>query len=193
MQLTDRPSAVRRNRILALLAASGFGCAVLPAAAADQIFLRLAGVLGGSTDSQHKGEIEISSYSQSFRSGADFGAGSGAGAARAACGDITVLKNIDRSSPDLIMHVVSGRHISDGTITFRRTGELGAQEFYTVQLTDVIVDVIQQSDPAGEQSLLEKVSLKARQFRFAFRPQRHDGSLGRGISFGWDCVSNQSL
>ena len=155
--------------------------------------IKLAGVLGGSTDSQHKGEIELSSYSQSFRSGANFGAGAGSGAARAACGDITALKNIDRSSPDLIMHVVSGRHIAEGTITFRRTGELGAQEFYTVHLTDVIVDSIQQSDPAGNTGLLEKVSLKARQFRFTFRPQRADGSLAREISFGWDCVSNERL
>ena len=72
---------------------------------------------------------------------------------RAACGDISVLKSIDRSSPDLIMHVVTGRHIADGVITFRRASRDGPQEFYTVRLTNVIVDAIEQADPAGEPDL----------------------------------------
>ena len=35
-------------------------------AAADDVFLRLDGVRGESTDARHKGEIEILSYTQSF-------------------------------------------------------------------------------------------------------------------------------
>lgn len=69
------------------------------------IFLKLDGIRGAATDPRHKDEIDITSYAQAFRNSANFGFGGGAGSGRVSCGDITILKNIDRSSPDLIMHV----------------------------------------------------------------------------------------
>lgn len=193
MQVNHRRSTTWQCRAFSAIFASLLGGVALPALAADQILLKLTGIVGDSAVDRHKGEIDLTAYSQAFRNTANFGFGAGGGAGRAACGDISVLKNIDRSSPDLIMHVVTGRHITDGLITFRRTTADGPQEFYTVRLTDVIVDAIEQADPAGEPGLSEKVSLKARQFRFTYRAQLPDGRLGPEQSFGWDCVSNTRL
>jgi len=189
MLFQRRPFALKPVRLLCVLAAV---LVAGTAAAADQIFLKLDGITGSSTDQRHPGEIELLSYSQAFRNTANFGFGSGAGAGRVSCGDISVLKNIDISSPALIQQVVTGAHIRSGTITFRRAGET-PQDYYVVRLTEILIDAIEQVDPVGEPGINERVSLKASQFRFSFKPQRPDGTLGAEITFGWDCVANRRL
>lgn len=159
------------------------------AAAADQIFLKLDGIRGTATDRNHRDEIEVTSYAQAFRNLANFGFGSGAGTGRVRCGDVTVLKNIDRASPDLIMHVTTGRIIREGAITFQRQGEQ-AIDYYIVRLRDILVEAVEQIDPPGESGLTEKLSLKARQFQFTYVPIDARGVAGTPVTFGWDCVSN---
>jgi type VI secretion system secreted protein Hcp len=135
-------------------------------------------------------QIDITSYSQAFRNNLNFGFGGGGGSGRVSCGDITVLKAIDKASPELIGAVVTGRHLVSGLITFRSSGD-GAAEYYKVELSDVLVDAIEQVDPPGDAGLFERVSLKVRQFRFTFRTQKPDGSFTGETQFGWDCASNR--
>jgi len=175
-----------------LCATALIGAAAIPAAAADQIFLKLDGIRGASTDARHKDEIDVTSYAQAFRNSVNFGFGGGGGSGRVTCGDITVLKNIDRSSPDLIMQVTTGRHIRDGVITFSTGGERPL-DYYTVRMRDIVIDAVEQMDPPGEPGLTEKVSLKVRQFQFTFVPQDNKGLPGAPVTFGWDCASNSRL
>lgn len=190
MQSTPRWTHRASGPITALLVA--FSLTVATPASASDVFLKLNGIFGSSTDDRHAREIEIESYSQSVQSGATFGFGAGA-TGKASCGDIVVSKNIDLSSPALIMKVLTGARIPDGVITFRRPGK-DLQEYYTVQLTDIIVTSVEQTDMAVAGSTVkEVVKLKARQFRFNYRDQRPDGSLGAVQTFGFDCVSNARL
>lgn len=183
---SSRPWSRRLRQIA--VAATALAAAAT-AVAADQIFLRLDGIRGGSVNERHRDEIDLSSYAQAFRNTLNFGFGGGAGAGRVSCGDITVLKNIDRATPDLIMHVTTGRHIRDGVITFTRSGERPI-DYYVVRLRDVVIDAVEQIDPPGDAGLTEKVSLKVRQFQFSYTPIDEKGGAGAPITFGWDCASN---
>jgi type VI secretion system secreted protein Hcp len=159
-------------------------------AVADDIFLKLAGIPGDSTDDSHRGEIVLKSYSQAVSNPSTGGAG-GAGSGIVNCGAIVVTKNLDSSSPTLIRNVVLSTMIRDGLITFRKSG--GEQlEYYTVQLVGITVNSVEQADASGG-GVLEVIKFKARQFTYTFRTQRPDGSLGPSQSFGFDCVSNQRL
>jgi type VI secretion system secreted protein Hcp len=167
------------------LAASG------SAAAADEIFLRLDGIMGGATGAGHQNEIIISSYSQAFSNTTSAATGSGGGAGKVKCGEITVMKNIDKSSPKLIGAVVTGSHIATGDIVFDSTRANGTvSESYHVALTDVVVTDIAQMDHTP-QGVMEQVTLSARQFKFTFTPTT--GVVGIGgapISFSVDCSTN---
>ncbi len=190
MKSTLHKSGLAAGRVAVLL---GSLCllAAGPATASD-MFLKLNGIDGSSTDDKHPREIEIETFSQSVQSGATFGFGA-TGAGKASCGDIVVSKKIDLSSPALIMRVLTGVHVPDGTITFRRPGA-ERQEYYIVQLTDIIVNSVEQADAAVPGSTVKEViKLKARQFRFNYREQKPDGSLGAVQTFGFDCVSNTRL
>src|SRR5688572_2076064 len=83
---TGMASLVGRPLLAGALAAA----AVAPAAAAD-VFLKLDGIDGESTDSKHKGEIELISYAQSFTNSASISGGGGS-TGKTTCGAVTVLK-----------------------------------------------------------------------------------------------------
>src|ERR1700692_1329206 len=143
--------------IAAGLAVSG------PAAAAEEIFLRLDGIAGGATASGHPNEIAVSTYSQAFSNTASAVTGGGT-AGKVKCGEIIVMKNIDNASPKIISGVVTGSHIATGDIKFDSTRGNGTLvESYHVALTDVVVTDIAQMDHTP-QCGIEKVSLGARQF-----------------------------
>ena len=167
--------------------------AVAPVAApaADDVFLKLDGIAGESTSKGHEKEISLLSYSQSFTNPATAG---GAGTGKVNCGDVRVTKLVDRSSPDLIAHVATGKHISKAVITFRKAGEQPL-EYYTVTLSDVMLNAITQTDasPADATTILEQVSMSATRFRFEYRQQSPSGGTAGVISFGWDCAKNVKL
>src|SRR5262245_22144889 len=158
------------------------------ALAADSLFLKLDGIQGESTDPAHPREIILLSYSQSFTRPA------GGGATTANCGAVTVTKLIDTSSASLIAAVLTARPVPTGVITFRKTGE-PPLEYYTVRLTDVLIQSINQSDvsPTDPTTILEQISMSARRFQFEYTPQLADGSLGQTVTFGWDCASNRPV
>jgi type VI secretion system secreted protein Hcp len=160
------------------------------AAAAEEIFLRLDGIAGGATAAGHPNEIVISSYSQAFSNTSTAVTGGGGGAGKVKCGEIIVMKNIDKSSPKLIGAVVTGNHIATGDIRFDSTRGNGAlAESYHVALTDVVITDIAQMDHTP-QGVMEQVTLSARQFKFTFTPTTNTGGVGAPITFSVDCSTN---
>jgi len=174
-----------------LLAGALAAAAIAPASAVADIFLRLDGVDGESTDAKHKGEIDILSYSQSFKNAVSDATGGGGGAGKVTCGEITVLKNIDKSSPKLIGQVVTGKHIETGTLTFRSVGR-AALEYYVVSLNDVLVTSIDQTDQNNPARIFERVTLNAAQFKFSYQQQKADGQLLPAVQFSVDCRANKA-
>ena len=169
-------------------------------AAADDVFLRLDGVRGESTDARHKGEIEILSYTQSFTGPFAHGTtGTAAAAGKTVCGPVTLKKFVDVSSPDLILSVANGKHIPTAVITFRRPGGATQPEYYKVTLDDVIITEIEQTESKIDASnptaarAMEKVSLIGRRFRFEFVQQAPDGRVAATPKAGWDCVANSKV
>ena len=167
-------STIRRPLLAGALAAA----AVTPVSAVADIFLNLPGVPGESTAVGHKTEINILSYTQSFKNTPAVG---GAGAGKVTCGDITLLKNIDKSSPQLIKAVTTGQHFDKAVITFRAATATGkaATDYYTVALQDILITSIDQTDQPDAARIVERVSLNAKQFEFKYR-------LG-AVDFKFDC------
>jgi type VI secretion system secreted protein Hcp len=93
------------------------------------IFLKLDGIGGESTDDHHKGEIDVESFT--------FDAKRTSGTVRFS--PLRVLKVVDASSPKLMQAAASGRHIHNGTLSFRRSGDPNGVEFLTYKLSDIIV------------------------------------------------------
>ena len=98
------------------------------------IFLKLDGIAGESTDDQHKAEIDVESFT--------FNAKRATG--KVSVSPLRVLKVFDASSPKLMQDAMSGRHIKSGVLTVRRSGDPDGVEFLTYKLSDVVVSSYEQ-------------------------------------------------
>jgi type VI secretion system secreted protein Hcp len=187
---TRKPFFLFLPRRVSLLALGGIVAAVVmsPGAvfAAEEIFLKIEGIKGESSDGPQKNAIVLLSYSQSFTR-------SPSGGVTANCGAVKVTKQIDRSSAPLIGAVLTGRRFPTAVITFRRSGP-EPFEYYKVTLTDVHIESIIQTDasPTDPTSILEQITLTAVTFKFEYTMQSATGAPTAPIVFAWDCVKNSA-
>jgi type VI secretion system secreted protein Hcp len=196
MKPRSNPTEIPKSKVVQifalapLLIAAGLAFSG-PAAAAEEVFLRLDAIPGGATAQGHQNEIVVSSYSQAFSNAAGAVTGGGGSAGKVKCGEITVMKNIDKSSPKLIGAVVTGSHIATGDIKFDSPSRNGTLvESYHVALTDIVITDIAQMDHTPD-GVMEQVTLSATKFVFTFTPATNAGGTGGKITFSVDCSTNQ--
>lgn len=182
----------RRPLLQGVFAVAATAAVAAPAPALAETFLRLGDIQGESTDQKHKGEIEILSFTQSFTNTIQFGSGGGGATGKAQCGAITLMKNIDQSSPLLLKGVATGQHFKDAVITFRSSDpRMQSPEYYTITMNDVFVTELGQTDSADPNRIFEKLVLVAAGFDFQYTPTDVKGTVGKPVSFKWDCVGNK--
>ncbi len=173
-----------------------------PSFAATEIFLKITSPStfpGEATAAGYSGDIQLLSYSQSVQSPATVGSGSGGlSSGKPSCGNITMTKNIDKSSPQLIKAVMTGERINTATIYFADTvGNAGAtgaggglqrtQNDYTVTLSDAIVTGVQQSD-ATPSELVETVTMVVGTYTIHYVPFGRTGAAGAAVDYTVDCT-----
>ena len=163
-----------------------------PAPAVADTFLRLGDIKGESTDSKHKDQIDILSFTQSFINSFEIGSsGGGGGAGKVQCGAVTMMKNIDKSSPLLLKGVATGQHFKDGVISFQSETK-NQSEYYSITMTDVFVTELTQTDAQDPNRIFEKLVLNAQSFEFKYTPTNIKGGIAAPVLFKWDCASNKA-
>ncbi|HAF13941.1 MAG TPA: type VI secretion system tube protein Hcp, partial [Blastocatellia bacterium] len=80
--------------------------------AVTDFFLKLDGIKGESTDSKHKEELEIESFSWGATNSGSFSnaPGAGGGTGKVNFQDVHFTKKADKSSADIMFHCASGKH-----------------------------------------------------------------------------------
>ncbi len=142
-------------------------------------------VEGEATDSKHKGEIEVLSFSWGVSNASSLGAGSGGGAGKASPQGVTITKKLDKSSPKLYQMVSNGDHFKSAVLTIRKSG--GKQEEYcVVTLETVYPGGYQISDSGGGDLPMESISLNYSKIVTEYKEQKADGTLGGSVKAGYD-------
>jgi len=108
---------------------------------AVDMFIKIDGIEGESRDQQHKGEIELLSFSWGIANQVS-NTDDGSGAGRVSVSDLSIVKQMDSTSRELFEKYCQGEHIGNALITLVRRGENG-QEFFKIKLTDVLVSSYQ--------------------------------------------------
>jgi type VI secretion system secreted protein Hcp len=144
------------------------------------IFLKLDGITGESTDSDHKGEIELEAFTfDAKRSGR-----------KAKFAPFRVIKVYDASSPKLMQAAATGRHIRSGVLTFRRSGDPSGVEFLTYKLSDIVVASYQEGGADADQrtlgSLEDEIGLSAAKVQVTERTVDADGNAGPVVTASLD-------
>jgi type VI secretion system secreted protein Hcp len=150
-------------------------------------FLKVDGIEGESPDSKHSKEIQLLSFSFGADQPASSSSGGGAGTGKVNMHDLSVLKQVDKASPKLLVACATGQHIASAVLTARKAGG-DQQDYMTVTLSDVVISSVQASGQAagGDGAPSEQVSLNFTKINFEYKEQGKDGSLKGTVAGGFD-------
>jgi len=158
---------------------------------AVDIFLKLDGITGESTDSQHRGEIDLDSWSFGESNAAAHTGGGGAG--RVSMQDIHVTGKTSIASPQLMLACATGKHIKDGQITVRKAGVAGkgGLEFLVIKFKLVLITSVQETGHSGDDGPTESITFAFEAIEIKYTEQNADGGAGAASDFTWDLKTNR--
>ena len=159
-----------------------------------EVFLKIEGIEGDSTDRGHINEINAVSFKIGVLNTGTFATGGGGVPGKAQLTDLTVLKFIDKASPQLFLASALGQHFQNVTLVVRRSGP-NPFAFYRLVLEDVLISSV--NDNASETdengNLLETITFNYGKITWTFIPQNANGGSGGAISRSFDLRANRGL
>jgi len=169
-----------KSLVAAGLVATGIAASTSVVAASD-MFLKVTGVTGESSDAKHKGEMDVLSWSWGTSNGT---ATTKKGKTPSACiQDLQLVKPVDIASPSLIMMSVTGDVATDATLTVRRSGLDSSGNVLLLKLTNVSVSSYQTGGEEEPNSLIEHLTLHFDSLLGEYRPIKPDGTAGNAVTF----------
>jgi type VI secretion system secreted protein Hcp len=150
-------------------------------------FLKIEGVEGEAASQQHKGEIEIDSFSWGeSRTG---GASGGGGGGKVQMQDFHFVMKTNKSSPKLFLACATGEHFKKALLSLRKAGETQGLEFLKLTFTDLLVSSFQL---AGDGEVpLEQISLSFAKIEWEYTPPSASGGAGAKVTAGFNVKTGQ--
>jgi type VI secretion system secreted protein Hcp len=157
-------------------------------------FLKISDLPGESTDSEHRGEIEIMSVTWDVVQGANplVSAGGNLATGKSALGTVRVAKLVDRASPRLYLAYAAGDHFREATLTWRRPINNQQRTYLVFKLSDVMVSRVlfaEQPSQIGN----EEVALSYARIEWTYTRFNPDGAAAGNSSAGWDLTANAAI
>ena len=160
---------------------------------AVDMFLEIKEVPGESSKKSHEGQIDIVSFSfGAVQHGSFARGGPGGGSGKAEFHDISIVKEVDKSSPKLFQACAAGTHFPKSTIYVRKAGDKPL-EYYKVELSDLIVSSVQNSGSASGDAVMESVTLNCAKINFTYVEQDAKGGAGKTVTAGYDVRAGEKV
>jgi type VI secretion system secreted protein Hcp len=163
---------------------------------AFDIFLKIDGIEGDSTDKAYEKQIEVLSYSTGLAQSIG-GVASAQGArtgGRADFAPFAVVKRLDAASPKLASYCASGKSIPTIKLALcRATDE--KTKFMEYTLSGVIVSSVNTSGSGSSEDPIpmEEVSFVYNKIQWAYTSTSADGVKGAEQQAGWDLTKNTKV
>jgi len=156
-------------------------------------FLKLDGIDGESTDSKHKNEIDLESWSWGeAQVGSHGGTGGGGGAGKVSMQDFHFTTRTNKASPKLMLACATGEHIKKAVLVCRKAGK-EQQEYLKITMSDCLVSSYQLGGSQGDVLPMDQVALNFAKIEFEYLPQKADGSLDSKVVVGYDLKANKKV
>jgi type VI secretion system secreted protein Hcp len=155
-------------------------------------FLKIEGVDGEATDSKHKGEIDIQSWSWGETQVGAEAYGGGGGAGKVSMQDFNFTMRVNKASPKLFLACATGEHIKKAVLTCRKAGK-DQQEYLKVTFTDLLISSYQTGGSAGDIVPMDSISFNFAKIEWEYKEQKPDGTLGAAAKAGYDLKLNKKV
>lgn len=161
---------------------------------AVDMFLKIEGVDGESSDHAHEGEIDVLAWSWGMSQSGTMHIARGGGAGKANIQDVSVTKYTDSATPNLMQACCNGKQFDSAVLVCRKAGGDNQVEYIKVEMEHVIVTSVSTGGSSGEDRQTENVSLNFAKYKVTYTPQDNDGSPLPEIGpVGWDIQKNEAI
>lgn len=151
-------------------------------------YLTIDGVEGPSTSKEKAIDIvsfsfgaeQVSTY-QAAASGKESRAG------RANVQNLTVTKVLDKTTPLLFDHCVTGDILKEITLTYDKPVKDAQQDYFSVVMTDALITSIAMS--GSQENPMETVSFSFQKVKVGYAPEKDDGTLDGMVYKGFDMAT----
>jgi len=157
-------------------------------------FVKIDGIEGESTDSNHSGWIEVLSFKAgvSQKVSATPSSAGGASAERTDIAPFAFAKLVDTASPKLFQACAAGTHFDTIIIGLYRAGSGEKVKFMEYKLSNCILSEV--NTVGGGDFPAETISIDFGRIRITYVKQNRQGGGAVGnISAGWDLQKNCML
>ncbi|MHC4538279.1 MAG: Hcp family type VI secretion system effector [Planctomycetota bacterium] len=155
-------------------------------------FLQIDGIPGESTDEKHKNWIEVLSYSHGVSQMGSGSRSTGGAATGGRCDhqDFSIVKELDKASPDLNLVCCNGKHIKKMTLELcRATGD--KQPYMKYEFEDAIISSVSIGGGGGGIPT-ESVTFNYGKMNWVYTETDHKTGKKKGeVKKWWDLVANK--
>ena len=139
-------------------------------------------IKGESQDDQHKGEIDVMSWSWGMQANVTMGGGTASG--KATVNDLRIVKRVDSASTALMLALRTNEPIQKAVLTLRKAGK-GQLEYLkiTIEHGRVVSLTIDTVETGGSPEIVERVSFSFNKIEVQYVPQGKDGLPQGGMTF----------
>ena len=179
-----------RNLFCLLMGLLGFKSLT---AQAEDLFLCSDTFPGESQDATYKDCIDLLSWSWGMsNSSTTHTGGGGGGAGVASVNDLSVVKYVDKSSPDLMLHTANGKVFPKVELFMRgNCPDACTQPYYKLKMENVLVSSISTGGSEDTGRPTESVSFNFSKVEWCYTPLLKDSTPGTEICRAWDIAANQ--
>jgi type VI secretion system secreted protein Hcp len=158
---------------------------------AGNLFLQVEGVTGECAEENHKGWIDVNSYSEGLSSAGSAGYGGGAGVGSVHYQDFTFTCQLEKAIPNLIKGCATHKHYP--SIKFNATkmdGNGKSWNYLEITLSDAVVSSVSFS---GSENQIPQVavSLNFAKIKTQYYEQTKEGGKGSSTESEWDQKANK--
>jgi type VI secretion system secreted protein Hcp len=154
------------------------------------MFIKIDGIEGESTDDKHLNEIDVESWSWGATQSTSLGGGAGGGSGKVSFQDLHFVHKVDKASPKLFLATAKGEHIPKVELTVRKAGDKPL-EYMKVTMSDVIISGVSPGT-SGDSLPTEEVTMNFAAFEIEYTPQDpKTGDAGTPVKTGWDQKLNK--
>jgi type VI secretion system secreted protein Hcp len=150
------------------------------------MFIKIDDVQGESTDSTHKNEIEVTSWSWGAAQAGSSHGGTGSGSGKVAVQDLSVTFNVDKSVPTLMNMVMKGTPFKKALLVCRRSGG-NPVEYLKITMTSGLLAGLQLG---GSPVVTATMALNFSAVQIDYTPQKADGSAGAVVTTQFNIAGN---
>src|SRR5258708_29889722 len=154
---------------------------------AVDMFLKIDGIPGESTDAKFDKQLVLESFSWGeTNTSAHIGSAGGAAAGKVSMQDFHFTARSSIASPKLMLACASGQHIKDAVMSVRKAGEQkeGSAVFLTYSFQGVVITSVQQAGDTNDLPA-DSVSFAFQKIDAMFKQQTAAGGGGSTAQLPW--------